>query len=102
MKGIVYMIEDDDTKEKYIGSTTLSLVKRMGYHSRENNSSSAKLILKNDNYSIKVLERLDVLNTRYLREREQYYLDKYKDNNIVNKRRAIPKIQEWENPYYFR
>lgn len=100
MKGIVYMIEDDSTKQKYIGSTTLSLVKRMAFHSREKNTSYAKFILKNDNYSIKVLDRLEISNVRYLREREQYYLDKHSDT-IVNKKRAIQPVQEWENPYYF-
>ena len=101
MKGIIYMIEDDETKQKYIGSTILSLVKRMSHHARPNNTSMAKIILKRDNYSIKVLERMQINNTRFLREKEQYYLDKYKDDT-VNVRRAIPKPREWENPIYFR
>lgn len=100
MKGIVYSIQDIETKEQYVGSTTLSLIKRLSYHARSSNKCSAKIILDRDNYEIKILEKIEISTRRILREKEQEWMDKYSDT-IINKRRAIPKLQEWENPYYF-
>ena len=78
----IYKIVDNTNDKLYIGSTTLSLKKRLTVH-KCNKDCSSYQIIENGDYIIAEIEKCDVENRRY---REQYWIDN--SENCINKRRA--------------
>jgi hypothetical protein len=81
MDCIIYKIIDNTNDNLYIGSTTLSLKKRLNNHKCKNDCSSYQII-ENGDYIIAEIEKCDVENRRY---REQYWID---NTDCINKYRA--------------
>jgi len=79
MKGIVYSISSNN--KLYIGSTIRTLKKRL-----QNHGCFDLYDMDEFNYTLKVLEEIEIDNKIQLRKREQYYID---NNNCVNKIRAF-------------
>lgn len=93
MKGRVYEIVCNITGKRYIGSTTLSLSRRMSKHEwdynnrHENTHVTASCeILKNKDYESNVLREYDIENRRELEKYEQKFIDKLE---CINKKRAF-------------
>jgi len=78
----IYKIVDNTNDKLYIGSTTLSLKKRLTVH-KCNKDCSSYQIIENGDYIIAEIEKCDSENRKY---REQYWIDN--SENCVNKNRA--------------
>ena len=76
-KGKIYKIIDNTNDKIYIGSTTQDLKARLRGHKSEckKKDISSKLILKNNNFRIELIEDYPCNTKRELEIREQYYLD---------------------------
>ena len=77
----------------YIGSTTQKLFKRLNQHKKSRKYSSKKLF-ELGNVKIILIEEVKCENKEQLIKREQYYIDKYK-NNIINDRNAYTDQKEY-------
>jgi hypothetical protein len=78
--GKIYKIHVDE--DVYIGSTIMSLKRRLWHHINCNTSS---LDIKDKNCSIELIEKYSCNNNDELRKREQYYIDSI---DCLNKRMA--------------
>ena len=96
----IYKLTSDQTSLIYIGSTVKTLNKRLTNHICDYNNYlngnkrcyiSSYEILKHGDYKIELIELYPCDNKEELHEREQYYLDYYKDI-IVNKIKAYTGI----------
>ena len=85
MKGIVYLILNDNICKGYVGST-IHLKKRMKHHKSKYNECSSKEILLNP-YSVEILEELEFELDEELLKVEQKWLDHYRPY-LVNKNDA--------------
>ena len=91
--GKIYKIVCDTTNKVYIGSTTLSLCKRLAQHKRDFNLykdgkkrfSSSYDLIENENYKIVLLEHVKCNNREELLQRERFYIE---NKECVN--RLIP------------
>jgi hypothetical protein len=79
---IIYEIVCNITGERYIGSTTTSLKKRLSIHKTPKNKCSSKQIITRGDYVVNILEEGDF--ERF--EREQYYMNSLPN---INQRNAI-------------
>ena len=106
MKIIIYKIFCNKTNKCYIGSTTMSLNKRINKHRSDcklfiegkkiNKCSSVEIIKEND-YDTIILEEIEITNLEELSER--YKLErKYIESNLNNVNKIIPSRTEKE--YY--
>ena len=99
--GNVYMLKCNTTQRVYIGSTQKDIGKRLKSHlscyKRYLKNKDTKYlslyyssfeIIKNNNYSIKLLEKREFNNKKSMFELENEYIIKYKDK-CVNKIKAI-------------
>ena len=100
MIGRVYIMRSGDLV--YIGSTTLSLNRRMYHHKSDaklgHNKSSRALFQTGLPVTIELLEEVEIedKNDRKLREREQHYMDLHPER--VNKQNAIfDAVAFWKN-----
>tara|TARA_R110000782_G_C14549428_1_gene384778 strand:- start:47 stop:496 length:450 start_codon:yes stop_codon:yes gene_type:complete len=80
-KGKIYKIIDNTNDKIYIGSTIQTLEARLiGHKSESKNNSvknnSSKIILKNDDFDIELIENHPCNTKRELEIREQYFMDK--------------------------
>ena len=81
----MYIILDDNWN-CYIGFTTLTLEKRLGFHISPSNKCSSKQLMAN-NPIIELLEDYPCNNRREAEHREQYWMDQFP--NRVNGQNAI-------------
>ena len=90
--GKIYKIVDNTSDMVYVGSTCITLKQRLKNHEYHYKSFKAgKIIsnlssfqiLKNENYSIELIEYYPCENKKDLEKRETYYIKLYK-NNIKN------------------
>ena len=89
--GIVYMLSYGDMT--YIGSTIMSMNKRMNSHRiqckrwLEGNTDycSSYDIIKNENYELLIIEEVKKETVEECREREQWWIEFYEKDNLVNK-----------------
>jgi len=91
--GKIYKIVDNTCDQIYIGSTTCRLNYRFNvhkYYSNKSNSCSSSIIIKNNDYTVELIEDYPCNNEKELLQREQYHLDLNRDR-CVNKRNAIRK-----------
>lgn len=106
MKVIIYKIFCNKTNKSYIGSTTMSLKKRINKHKSDcklflenkkiNKCSSVEIIKEND-YDTIILEEIEITNLEELSER--YKIErKYIESNSNNVNKIIPSRTEKE--YY--
>jgi hypothetical protein len=93
--GKIYDITSNNTDMVYVGSCIMILKKRLRDHvyniSNENRiDCSSKFVIDCGDYTINLIENYPCNNDLELRMREQYYIDKYKNDgrNVVNQRRA--------------
>jgi len=103
MKGIVYSICCNETKEIYVGSTIESLNRRISTHKSSHNECKSKQILLRGNYTIEILEELDIDNIEILLWKERHYIDTL--DKCINRFRPIINNEDkteynhkyWEN-----
>ena len=90
-KGKIYKIEDNSNGNAYIGSTCKTLNERLSKHKyaykRCLNGLGGKItsfdIIKNNNFTIKLLEACNIKTKQELLERERYYIE---NNGCLNKK----------------
>jgi len=90
--GKIYKLICDNSDLIYIGSTTQPLYKRLNEHKKRNISS--KKLFELGNVKIILIEEVKCDNNEQLIKREQYYIDKYK-NNIINDKNAYTDQKEY-------
>jgi hypothetical protein len=94
--GKIYKLTCSDKNKIYIGSTICSLSKRLGVHKYEFDTGtikSSKAVFNIGNVEIHLLEKYPSKSNAQLRKREQYWINKYK-NICVNNRRSYISDQE--------
>lgn len=102
-KSKIYCIRSHQIDKIYIGSTTLSLVSRLGEHRRalkfytegkgKNHHTKSFEILKYDDFYIELIENYPCNNKEELTKREYQMI---RENNCVNKLKGIyTNIQDW-------
>ena len=82
---IIYEIVCLTTGERYIGSTITTLTNRKSKHYKNNNTTSKKIIERN-NYQVNELETFTTKFQLAILLKEQYYIDNTKN---INKNRAL-------------
>ena len=94
---IIYIIECNISKLKYIGSTTSLLCERMAKHRYDNKKrldrTESHLVMENNDYTYKVIEEYPCKTFEELRKREQYWIDK---TECVNKQRAYNTNEDYK------
>jgi len=90
--GKIYKLICDNSNFIYIGSTTQPLYKRLNEHKKY--GCSSKKLFELGNVKIILIEEVKCENKEQLIKREQYYIDKYK-NNIINDRNAYTDVKEY-------
>jgi hypothetical protein len=107
-KGKIYKIVDNTSELIYVGSTTeptlsLRLAKHVASYKQWKNGKSRFVasydIIKNENYTIVLLEDFPCENSDQLRAKEQYYKETIKSNNKYNPYSGLT-IQEYQKNYY--
>lgn len=85
----VYILRAENTDKVYIGSTRLSLQKRLCCHRYKKCTTRAVELLEYGTLSIELLEKVD--DRAYLKHRELDYINMFKSNgaNVVNKYNPI-------------
>jgi hypothetical protein len=96
--GKIYKLICDNSDLIYIGSTTQPLYKRLNQHKKRKECSSKKLF-ELGNVKIILIEDFKCKNKENLMKKEQYYIDKYK-NNIINTINAYTDQKEYYIKYY--
>ena len=100
----IYKITTGQTENIYIGSTTQKLNNRLSDHISNYNKYlngnkryyiTSFEIIKHNDYKIELIEIYPCDNKNKLHEREQYYLDYYKDI-IINKQKAYTGLTKIE------
>lgn len=107
--GKIYMIINENTPKVYVGSTILDLEHRYykhitDYYGNENISSCEILNIEGE-CMIVLLEDYPCEDEKELRFREQYYIDKFREEGceLVNRQNAITtpeQKKEWQKTYY--
>ena len=105
-KGKIYKIVDNTSELIYVGSTTeptlsLRLAKHVACYNSwkrgKGNFVSSYDIIKNENYTIVLLEDFPCENSDQLRAREQYYKETIKSNNKINPYSGLTNIERCKN-----
>ena len=88
MKGLIYKLTDNETKEVYIGSTIRSIKQRINQH-RGQKGCMAHAIVVRDNYRIRILEEIDFgsIVEDQLKKCEQKHMEN--TDKLINKHRAF-------------
>ena len=103
-KGKIYKIEDNSNGNIYIGSTCKTLEERL-YHHKSNYKAYLKGlhgnntsfdIIKNNNFTIKLLEACEIKTKQELHERERFYIE---NNECLNKRIPGRTLKETHKAY---
>ena len=99
-RGKIYKITSEQTDGVYIGSTILTLNRRLylhNYHKNTNNITS-KEILKYDDVRIELIQNYPCNNRKELHTRERYYIEN--TPNTINSLIPTRTIKEWtkDNP----
>ena len=99
--GIIYTITDKDTNEVYIGSTTMSINKRMISHrsmcksydeGKKKGGCSSFNIIRRNNYTVKILENIEYEKKEELYFKERNYIETLNAINTMKR----PKITKEE------
>lgn len=85
----VYVLKAEHTDKIYIGSTKLSLNKRLSIHHGQNCTTKAVELLPFGKLSIELLEMVDDLANLKYRELEYINMYKREGANIVNHNKPI-------------
>ena len=104
----IYKISDNTSDKIYIGSTIQSLQQRLQGHKssakscKDGYGCGSKQIIDNGDYKIDLLEEFSCENKTELCIKEQQYLDKFKDFNLLNKVKSHTSPEDikgryWEN-----
>ena len=94
-KGKIYKIIDNTNGNIYIGSTTQPLSKRLTDHKadlKKKYCCSSFEIIKNDNYSIILIEEVNCENKEQLLRAERYHIE---NNDCINKNIPFRKNKEY-------
>jgi hypothetical protein len=75
-QGKIYEIICNITGQRYIGSTTQKLSKRLVHHRSVYNTTLSKIIIQNGNYYINLLEEYACENKEQLLKKEREWFDK--------------------------
>jgi hypothetical protein len=97
--GKIYEIVCRVSGEKYVGSTTQPLSKRLVKHRSSSNSTMSKQIIERGDYYINLLEDFPCDNREQLLQRERHFYDSI-EGGCINKRR--PCISEEEDKEHRR
>ena len=89
-KGKIYKLVDNTNENIYIGSTCNSLNKRLSQHNshykrylkRQYGNMKSFDIIKNNDFTIKLLEKCNIKTKQELYQRERYYIE---NNECLNK-----------------
>ena len=105
MKGYIYKIKCLETNECYYGSTT-NFIKRksahINYKNYDNRDCISSKIIDRNNYTIDIIEEIDIDNKEELLNREQYYIDNFDNINIRKSIRTIDDIRQQNRNNYYR
>lgn len=104
MIGYIYKIYDNDNNKTYFGSTGMLPEARLKFHKRackyymegRGKFVSVYNIIKENNYTLQEVEKVEYEEKKQLRERERYYIE---NNECVNM--CIPNRtqKEWEKKF---
>jgi hypothetical protein len=86
--GIIYQIVCNQTGERYIGSTSMGLTKRMSNHRTNNDGCCSKQIIDRGYYTADILEETELEGIELLK-REQYYMDTM---DCINQKRSYGRL----------
>jgi hypothetical protein len=103
-KGKIYKIEDNSNGNIYIGSTCKTLKERLSKHKsnykRYLNGFGSNVrsydIIKNNNFTIKLLEKCNIKTKQELYQRERYYVE---NNDCLNKQIPGRTEKEYKKAY---
>ena len=101
MWGYIYKIEDNETKEYYIGSSTQTIARRIDNHITNDNKCRAYEIVRRNNFTFSILEVVNGTKTDLLIV-EQKYMDENKSDKLVNKKVAFTGIKHKQCKEYFK
>lgn len=90
--GKIYKIVDNTNGNIYIGSTIQSLYKRKSQHKELRNKCMSKLIIKNGNYDIILIENYPCKSKEELLKRERHYIE---NTDCINKTTPGKTSAEW-------
>ena len=94
--GKIYQLLCLSTNERYIGSCTTTLVKRMYNHKHKSNSCASKQIIDRGNYEITLLEDFSCDRKDQLTARERFYYDLLPN---INRQRPMILVSDKETIY---
>ena len=103
-KSKIYKIIADDTDKMYIGSTIQELYSRFSKHKEKKDNVCSKELFNYPNTRIQLIEQYACNNKLELRQREQYYINLYK-NRCINKCKAYQTEEDYNNQqkeYYIK
>ena len=98
--GKIYKLTDNTTKNIYYGSTCQLLKERISQHKKDykgylkgkRHYRKSYDIIKNNNYTIELVEEFKSNNKKELLERERYYIE---NNNCINEQIPNRTQKEW-------
>ena len=96
-KGKIYIITGSESNKVYLGSTIMTLKRRLSGH-REGRGESSKEILLNKDFNIVLLETYPCNNNKELLWRERYWYDELRPM-LVNVRPPINSDDENKKKY---
>ena len=92
--GKIYTIRSHYTNKFYIGSTCSTLIKRLSQHTRKANATSAREILRHEDYYIELLELYPCNSKMELNKREGELIRMNKDICVNIQMRELPLTEE--------
>ncbi len=102
----IYKLTDNTSDKIYIGSTIQTLQQRLQGHKssakscKDGYGCASKQIIDNGDYKIELLEEFSCENKTELCQKEQEYLDKYIDYNLVNKVKSHNSPEDIKGRYW--
>ena len=102
----IYKLSDNTGEKIYIGSTIQTLQQRLQGHKssakscKDGYGCGSKQIIDGGDYKIDLLEEFSCENKKELCIKEQYYLDQYKDFNLVNKVKSHNSPEDIKGRYW--
>ena len=94
-QGIIYEIVCNETADRYIGSTTTKLSKRISQHKFiKKNMCCSRQIINRNNYYYNILETIIINDIKELRIKEREWYDKL---DCINKNKPYRSSEELRN-----
>lgn len=102
IEGLIYMILSPSIKKAYIGSTTTPIKKRISHHESCSNNTTSRVIIKQKDYRVKILERFKCNSRKELVKREGTHQLNFNKKGyiLVNRMIAGRTMTEYRNDKY--